>query len=105
MRHRLGIAALALLGIALAAAITFAASTLTSQRIGISGESLTAGDRLARPETTPAPTATPRPRRRPRPRPTAFATPAPTIDDEAGDEDGGGKGRGRNRGRGGGDDD
>jgi hypothetical protein len=44
----------AVLGLALAAGITVAASQLSSQRVGLSGEPLSAGDRLA-PRTRPRP--------------------------------------------------
>jgi hypothetical protein len=42
----------AVLGLALAAGITLAASQLSSQRVGLSGEPLSAGDRLV-PRTRP----------------------------------------------------
>jgi len=44
----------AVLGLALAAGITLAASQLSSQRVGLSGEPLTAGDRLV-PRAQPQP--------------------------------------------------
>jgi hypothetical protein len=47
----------AVLGLALAAGITLAASQLSSQHIGLSGEPLSAGDELV-PKTRPAPTST-----------------------------------------------
>jgi hypothetical protein len=110
----------ALAGILVAAGITLAASSLSSQQIGLSAEPLSAGDALV-PERTatpdPTPTATPEKRRKKR-RPQRTATPAPTAtavptveagDDHGGDrgsgggdDDGGGSGRGRGRG---GDDD
>ena len=49
----------AVLGLALAAGITLAASQLSSQRVGLSGEPLSAGDRLV-------PRAQPRPPQRSR---------------------------------------
>lgn len=45
----------AVLGLALAAGITLAASQLSSQRVGLSGEPLSAGDRLV-PRAQPRPT-------------------------------------------------
>jgi hypothetical protein len=84
-------AALALLGIVLAAAASYGASELANQPIGLSSEPITAGDQLA-PRRTPAPkpkaTRTPRPKRTPTP------TPIPTVDDDSsghgsGGDDGG----------------
>jgi hypothetical protein len=103
VKRPVAVAALALLGLVLAAAITLAASSLTSQRIGISGEPLDSGSELARPESrlprhtpTPTPTATP----------TATPTPSATEEEtEEGEDDDSGRGRGRGRGRGGDDDD
>jgi hypothetical protein len=46
----------AVVGLALAAGITLAASQLSSQRIGLSGEPLSAGAELV-PRTTPQPSA------------------------------------------------
>jgi hypothetical protein len=45
----------AVLGVALAAGITLAASQLSSQRVGLSGEPLSAGDQLV-PRVQPRPT-------------------------------------------------
>jgi hypothetical protein len=45
--------AIALVGLAIAAAVAFAASRLVSQRIGLSSEPLNAGKELAPPETRP----------------------------------------------------
>ena len=45
----------AVLGLALAAGITLAASQLSSQRVGLSGEPLSAGDQLV-PRAQPRPT-------------------------------------------------
>jgi hypothetical protein len=83
---------LALAGLLVAVAVTTAATSLTSQRVGLQAEPLNAGDSLAprrareyRTTPTPEPTASPSP--------------------EAGDDgDGSGRGRGRGRGRGGDDD-
>ena len=102
----------ALAGVVLAAGVTYAASSLSTQRIGLSSEPVNAGRELApRATATRTPTATPSPkpkkkkRRRPQPTPTpqATATPAPTavptvVDDHGGggdDSGGGGGGRGR----------
>ena len=91
----------AVAGVLLVAGVTYAASTLSSQTIGLSSEPLSAGEDLApredraRDRRTPTPTATPE------------RTPVPTAtsDDEGGeDESGHGRGRGRGRGRGGDDD-
>jgi hypothetical protein len=101
----------ALAGLIVAAALTTAAAQLSNQRVGLSSEPLTAGDKLA-PATTPTPTATatPRPTRTATPRPTRTATPqrtataSPTVDDHGGhggDDSGGDDHRGRGRGRGG----
>lgn len=105
MKRPVAVAALALLGLVLAAAITLAASSLTSQRIGISDEPLDSGSELARPESR-------QPRRTPTPTPTATptATPTPSATEEEseggeGEDDDSGRGRGRGRGRGGDDDD
>jgi len=107
----------ALAGLLVAAGVSLAASSLSSQRIGLSAEPLTAGDSLvARDAARPKATSTPEPRqetprrktRRKRTRPNPTATPtavptaAPTASAEPGDDHGGGSGRGR--GRGGGDD-
>jgi hypothetical protein len=120
--------ALAVCGVLLVAGVTLAASTLSTQTIGLSSEPPSAGDELS-----PSPTATPqaarrtppaRRERRPRPRttdrrPSATATatataPPATDDDNSGsdgdnsgpgsDGDSSGQGRGRGRGRGGDDD-
>jgi len=102
----------ALAGVVLAAGVTYAASSLSTQRIGLSSEPVNAGRELApRATATRTPTATPTPkpkqkkRRRPQPTPTpqATATPVPTavptvVDDHGGggdDSGGGGGGRGR----------
>ena len=109
----------ALAGVVLAAGVTYAASSLSTQQVGLSAEPPSAGADLAPSATataTPRPTRTPspRPRRTPTPRPRATSTPAPaataapTVDDhggESGGDDSSGRGRSRGRGRGGDDDD
>ena len=88
---------LALAGLLVAVAVTTAATSLTSQRVGLQAEPLDAGEALAprarRERATPIPT------------PDASATPSPETDEDDDDGSGRGRGRGRNRGRGGGDDD
>ena len=111
----------ALAGVVLAAGVTYAASSLSTPQVGLSGEPPSAGADLA-PTATPTPTPRPRPKRTatPRPKPKRTATPpprpapttvpvptaAPTVDDDGGEsgDDSSGKGRGRGRGRGGDDD-
>ena len=109
----------ALAGVVLAAGVTYAASSLSTPRVGLSAEPPSAGADLA-PRATATPTAKPRPKRtatpRPKPERTATARPrpttvpvptaAPTIDDHGGEsgDDSSGRGRGRGRGRGGDDD-
>ena len=107
----------AVAGILIAAGVTLAASSLSSQSIGLSAEPLTAGQSLApaRDAATPTATATPERRREQSRRksrrkrtqppirtatPTPVPTAAPTV--QSGDDNGGGSGRGRGRG---GDDD
>jgi hypothetical protein len=80
MRARIVVAWIvaAVIGLVLAAGITMAASQLSSQRIGLSGEPPSSGDVLvprARPGPSPLPTA----------RPPHVATPSPG--DEAQGED------------------
>ena len=67
----------ALLGLALAAGVSIAASQLSSQRIGLSSEPITAGKRLvpSRPETKPTPRRQ-RSKHKRRPQP---AAPAPVT--------------------------
>src|SRR5215208_4639060 len=91
----------ALAGVVLAAGVTYAASSLSTQRIGISSEPASAGQDLA-----PARTETPKPTPTPAPRATAVPTAVPTVDDHGGDDNGGddSSGKGRGRGRGGDDD-
>jgi hypothetical protein len=87
----LGWVVAALAGLVLAVAISYAASTLSSQHVGLSSEPLTAGDRLV-PHAT-APTATPPPTRTPTGQPTATTTAQPptgTPPPAASGEDGGG---------------
>ena len=74
----------AVLGLALAAGITLAASQLSSQRVGLSGEPLSAGDRLV-PRARPRP-----PQARPKqPRPSHPSQPSQPSqgDDGAGGDD------------------
>jgi hypothetical protein len=103
---------LGIAGLAVAVALSLAASTLSTQPIGLSGEPLRAGERLAPPsatsrrttstarkrtstakKTTPAPTQT-------APAPTVTAT-SPTTTTSSGD-DHGGRSRGGSGGSGGG---
>jgi hypothetical protein len=103
----------ALAGVILAAGISYAASSLSTQRVGLSAEPPTAGAELApratatpkprpRRTATPKPRRTPKPRATPRPAPTTVPVPtaAPTVDDHGGgggggggDSGGGGRGR------------
>ena len=100
----------ALAGVVLAAGVTYAASSLSTQRIGLSSEPVNAGRELApRATVTRTPTATPtsKPKKKkrrpkatatPRPTPTAVPTAVPTVDDHSGKgggDDSGGGGRGR----------
>ena len=100
----------ALAGVVLAAGVTYAASSLSTQRIGLSSEPVNAGRELApRAAATRTPPATPSPKpkrkkRRPKPtatpRATATAVPTavPTVDDhggKGGGDDSGGGVRGR----------
>ena len=82
---------LALAGLLVAVAVTMAATSLTSQRVGLQAEPLDAGEALAPREDRESPRATATR--------DASATPSPAGEDD----DGGGRGRGR--GRGGDDDD
>jgi hypothetical protein len=100
----------ALAGVVLAAGVSYAASSLSTQRVGLSAEPPSAGAELA-PRATPKPrprrTATPKPRRTPKPRatprpaPTTVPVPtaAPTVDDHGGGGGGGGDSGGGGRGR------
>jgi outer membrane biosynthesis protein TonB len=82
-RRTAGWILLALVGIAVAVALSLTASSLSTQPLGLSGEQLQAGDRLAPAERT---VVTPKPKPKPKPAParkrnTATATtpaPAPT---------------------------
>jgi septal ring-binding cell division protein DamX len=100
----------ALAGVVLAAGVTDAASSLSTQRIGLSSEPVNAGRELApRATATRTPTATPtskpkkkkrrpKPTATPRPAATAVPTAVPTVDDhggKGGGDDSGGGGRGR----------
>jgi hypothetical protein len=68
----------AVAGVLVIAGVTAAASTLSTQSIGLSSEPLTAGDRLApRATPTPKPTVTPR-------KPKRTPTPTSTVDDHGG---------------------
>src|SRR3954471_12680928 len=80
----------AIAGLLVAAGVTLAASTLSSQRIGLSSEPLSAGDELAAPASTRTATPTPKPRRTATPKPTR------TPSGSGGDDNGGGS-RGRHR--------
>lgn len=100
----------ALAGVVLAAGVTYAASSLSTPRVGLSAEPPSAGADLA-PRATPTATAkptrtpTPRPRRTPKPRPRPTSTPttvpvptaAPTVDDRGGDDSSGKGGDGGGR--------
>jgi septal ring-binding cell division protein DamX len=93
----------ALAGVVLAAGVTYAASSLSTQRIGISSEPVSAGQELA-PKAPAIRTATPTPTPRKKAKPKSTATPppvvtpvptaAPTVDDHGGGSGGSGKGRG-----------
>ncbi len=77
----------AALGLALAAGITLAASQLSSQRVGLSGEPLSAGDRLV-PHAQPR-AAAPRPSRPAHPsRPAQRSQPAPSARPSGGEDAG-----------------
>src|SRR4051812_49666892 len=80
--------AAAIAGLLVAAGVTLAASKLSSQRIGLSSEPLSAGDELAAPASTRTPTPTPKPRRTATPKPTR------TPSGSGGDDNGGGSGGG-----------
>jgi hypothetical protein len=111
----------ALAGILVAAGITLAASSLSSQQIGLSAEPLSAGDALVPATPTAAPTASKTPEQQKKKRraqrtatPAPTATAVPTVRAEPGDDHGGnrgsgsddgGGGSGKGRGGGGGDDD
>lgn len=71
----------AVLGLALAAGITLAASQLSSQRVGLSGEPLSAGDRLV-PRARSRPPQ-PRPQQ---PRPSQPSQPSQGDDGAGGDD-------------------
>lgn len=86
VRRALTIAALALLGLALAVGLTVATSSLTNQAVGLSDEPLTAGEQLAVP--TPTPRAAEQPPQR-TPTPTPSPSPAPTVDDDRGGDSSG----------------
>jgi hypothetical protein len=99
----------AVAGVLLVAGVTAAASSLSTQTIGLSSEPLTAGEQLTPRATATAPaTPTPHKKRRSRPTPTATATAVPTavptVDDRGGGDDHGGDDN-SGHGGGGGDDD
>jgi len=71
----------AVIGLALAVALTFATLQLTTQHVGLAGEPPAVGRGLVPPRATPAPTATPTPTH-------TTATPATASGDDRG-EDGG----------------
>jgi hypothetical protein len=100
----------ALAGVVLAAGVSYAASSLSTPRVGLSAEPPSVGADLApRATATPKPrpkrTATPRPKRKPKPRATStpttvpVPTAAPTVDDHGGEsgDDSSGKGGGSGR--------
>lgn len=63
MRHLLAWVAVGLIGLALAAGVTYAATQLSSQRIGLSAEPPSAGEELAPPHAAAGPRTTTTPRR------------------------------------------
>jgi len=85
-------------GVLLVAGVTAAASSLSSQTVGLSSEPLSAGEQLTPRATatpTPKPKARKKPKRTPTPTPTADPTPVPTVvDDHGGDDDHSGRGGG-----------
>jgi hypothetical protein len=85
MRSALAWTLAALAGLLIAVAITYAASTLSSQHVGLSSEPLTAGERLVPQAARPTRTPTPRPRSRATATPTA--PPAPSGGDDSGGDD------------------
>jgi hypothetical protein len=110
----------AVAGVLLVAGVTAAASSLSTQTIGLSSEPLSAGEDLvptATPDRTPTATSTPARKKRkqratptPTPTPTAVPTAVPTVDDHGGDDDNSGHGSDDSggddhSGHGGGDDD
>jgi hypothetical protein len=109
----------AVAGVLLVAGVTAAASSLSTQTIGLSSEPLTAGEQLT-PRATATATATPTPKPKARTKrkrvptptptvvPTAAPTAVPTVDDHGGDDNsghGGGGDDNSGHGGGGGDDD
>jgi hypothetical protein len=84
-------AAAALAGLALAVGVTYAAGTLSSQRIGLSSEPLSAGDRLVPPRAVREPP--PSTMRQPVPRPRRPAPPGTTaLPSRPSEADDGGRG-------------
>lgn len=91
----------AVAGVLLVAGVTYAASSLTTQTVGLSSEPVSADEQLVPAATaspTPTPTPKPKPKKKKRPKPTPTATPtavptaAPTVDDHGGDDDNSGHG-------------
>ncbi|HEY7074162.1 MAG TPA: HAMP domain-containing sensor histidine kinase [Solirubrobacteraceae bacterium] len=90
VRSVLALALAALAGLLLAVAVTYVASTLSSQHVGLSSEPLTAGEQLVPRAASPArpPTATPTGRSRPTATaPAPPAPPAPSGGDDSGGDD------------------
>lgn len=93
--RRAGVIALALVGLALTAGISYAASTLVSQPIGLTSEPATVGESLApgAPATAPATTTTTAPATTTvtttvtTPPPTTTSEPARGDDDRHGEDD------------------
>src|SRR5919197_6786585 len=82
----------AIAGVLLVAGVPAAASSLSTQAIGLSSEPLTAGDQLTpRATRTATPKRKPKPRKRAKPTPTAtpiaVPTAVPTADDHGGGSD------------------
>jgi hypothetical protein len=105
----------AIAGIVLVAAVTGAASRLSTQAIGLSSEPLNAGGALAPADARETPTATPaaKPKAKTKQRkttpkpaatPTAVPTAVPTVDDNGGSSDGHGSDDGGGDDHGGGSD-
>jgi hypothetical protein len=95
MRRTLLWALAAFAGVLLVAGVTAAASSLSTQTVGLSSEPLSAGEQLTpRATATPTASATPKPpkkKRKPKPTPTpaatAVPTAVPTVDDHGGDDE------------------
>jgi hypothetical protein len=86
----------AVAGVLLVAGVTAAASSLSTQTVGLSSEPLSAGEQLT-PRATATPTPKPKQRKKPKPTPTptpratatAVPTAVPTVDDHGGDDNSG----------------